>query len=126
MSDRGNTHVVKSANPRHVEGMRSLILVALPLLAVACFPKSAPPPTTITSADISVAQKKWPDATEASLNQGKDVFIANCNQCHDYPAMDAKSEAAWPATMDKMAAKAHLNPQQKQDVLRFVLTEEAR
>lgn len=111
--------------PSHFEAL-STIAVMAGLSLAACFPKSAPPPATITEADVTAAKAKWPDATDAQLASGRDIFIAKCNQCHDYPAMDAMTEAQWPSTAHRMAGKAKLDGSQERDVTRFILTARAR
>jgi mono/diheme cytochrome c family protein len=95
-------------------------------LLTACFPKTGAVPDPVSAADVSAAMSKWPSATEASLNAGRDLFVGHCNQCHGYPAMTAVSDDKWPETVHAMAKKAHLGAEDEQKVLQFVQTARAR
>jgi hypothetical protein len=83
-------------------------------------------PDPVSAADVSAAISKWPDATEASLTAGRDLFVEHCNKCHGYPAMTAVPDEKWPETIQAMGKKAHLGAEDEQNVLHFVLMARAR
>ena len=72
---------------------------------------------------MAVAQKRWPDATEASLNEGRALFLANCNKCHDYPDIYALEPKKLEHEAHEMAKdKAKLDDQKTDLLVRFVMT----
>jgi nitrate/TMAO reductase-like tetraheme cytochrome c subunit len=96
------------------------------MLLTACFPKTGAVPDPVSAADVSAATSKWPNATEASLTSGRDLFSEHCNACHGYPAMTAVAESKWPGTVHAMAKKAHLAAEDEEKVLHFILMARAR
>jgi hypothetical protein len=68
------------------------------------------------------ASTRWPGVTPASLAEGHDLFIANCNRCHDYPDLTVIADERWPAILERMGNKADLTAAQRDLVLHFVLT----
>ena len=69
------------------------------------------------------AAGRWPDATPESLENGRQLFLAKCNKCHGYPAIEKVAPDEWPSIMERMGHKAHLSAPDQDLVLRFVLTE---
>lgn len=99
----------------------------IPLLVAAlfmggCYPKSGPAPGPASPKGVAWASTHWPGATTESLAAGRDLFLANCNRCHDYPDVTDISEEQWPKIVDRMGNKADLAPPQRDLVLRFILT----
>jgi hypothetical protein len=100
-------------------------LVAMAGLAMSChgYPKAGTIPAVITPALVEQARVRWPDATEASLAEGRELFVTHCQKCHDLPDRHAVDEQRWPKILDKMAKKAKLDDRQHELVLRFILAE---
>ena len=101
----------------------ALALAAAALSATGCFwyPKAAAAPPALSAGAVSAASARWPGTTSESLDAGRDLVLAKCNNCHDYPDLGSVAEDKWPGTIEKMGKKADLgNPQQEQ-VLHFVL-----
>jgi len=99
-------------------------LVAASLLAVlaACgYPKAGAVPAPVTGDAAKAATTKWPDATEASLGEGRALFASKCNTCHEHPDVNAIAEGKWPEIVKEMGEKAKLDAKQSELVLRFVL-----
>ena len=95
-----------------------------PILALASgcgYPKAGPAPGPITPAEVTLAASKWPAATETSLSEGRDLFIARCNGCHDYADLKKIPEGQWPEIMKRMGKNAKLDAKQTEAVLEFVL-----
>jgi hypothetical protein len=76
----------------------------------------------VSANGVAWASTRWSGATAESLATGHDLFIDNCNRCHDYPDLTAKAEDKWPATVEKMRKKADLTHAQGDLVLEFILT----
>ena len=111
--------------------MRSAItLASLALLAASItgcgYPKPGGAPPPLSGADVASAKSRFPDATDASLSSGRDLFLAKCNGCHDYPDLSSVAEGAWPKIMGRMGPNAKLDAAQTDAVLRFVLVARAR
>ena len=105
------------SNPR-----RDLSAAAVSLLlAAGCYPKSAPPPTSVPPGALELGKASFPDLTDVQLERGRTAFVASCGQCHDHPAPSAVPSGSWPGVMDRMAKKAKLDASTREDVLRFVL-----
>jgi mono/diheme cytochrome c family protein len=101
----------------------ALSVTFLLALASGCgFPKSGPAPQPVTPATVEAARTRWPDASEAQLAAGRELFLAKCNSCHSYPDLHAVTDDKWPETVKRMGEKAKLDAAQTESVLRFVLS----
>jgi hypothetical protein len=116
---------VSSPHPRLRRIVLRVALFAVGAMGAGCYPKVAPPPAAVSGEHVTSASTRWPGVTAASLAQGHDLFVANCNQCHGYPDLTAISDDRWPGILDKMGRKAHLDPAETDAVLHFVLASRA-
>jgi hypothetical protein len=91
------------------------------LTAVGCYPKPGPAPGPVSASAVTRASTQWPGVTGPSLSAGRDIFLAHCNACHDYPDLTAISDDRWPGILESMAKKAKLSTDQRDEVLHFVL-----
>ncbi|MCC6522710.1 MAG: hypothetical protein IT373_08630 [Polyangiaceae bacterium] len=91
-----------------------------------CYPKSAPPPGSVGPKGVEAAQAHAPGASVASLERGRQLFLAHCNACHGYPDVDAVPAAEWPGILVEMGDNAHLTPVERDETLAFVLASRAR
>jgi cytochrome c5 len=96
-------------------------VVAFTVLAACGFPKAGPAPGALEPRAASAAEQRWPGTTAAQLEQGRTLFIAKCNQCHDYPDLHAVPESRWPDVLKQMGEKAKLSSDEATQVLHFVL-----
>lgn len=78
---------------------------------------SAPSP----EATLAAAQKRWPDATAQQITEGQTIYTTKCVRCHAAKSVDSEPEAEWGPIMDRMAPKAKLTAQEKENVTRYVL-----
>lgn len=105
---------------------RSLAPVRLALYATAVlscgYPKAGTAPGPISPTMLQNATSRWPSATADSLEHGRQLFLAHCNECHDYPDRTAYNDADWQRIIPRMGKKAHLDPADTELVLQFVQT----
>ena len=87
----------------------------------ACYPPTAAAPGAVSPAGVTWATAKWSDESEAKLDGGREIFVANCNRCHGYPAIAKIGDEKWPDLVKWMGGKANLDDAQKQSLLRFIL-----
>jgi cytochrome c5 len=95
--------------------------IALSALAACGYPPEGSAPKPLTPDTVQVALARTPGVTPEQLADGEKTFAAACNGCHHYPDRDAFSAEQWPGILDKMAPNAHLDRQQHEDVLRYIL-----
>jgi len=84
------------------------------------YPRAGAAPGPVLPAQVERARAKWPDANEASLEQGRQLFVANCSKCHSLPDRNAVAPEKWPRTVERMGAKAALSREETQLVFRFI------
>jgi cytochrome c5 len=82
---------------------------------------SAPAPATETT-QLAAAQKRWPDATLASLTTGHSLYNKECTSCHGAQPVSQYSEPEWERIISRMAPKAKLTPAQTEHLRRYVLS----
>lgn len=95
------------------------------LVGCGAHPKAGTVPHPVSPELVQQAQTRFPAATEASLEQGRELFVSRCKKCHDLPDRRAYADDRWPKILDKMARKAKLDAEQHQLVLQFILAERA-
>ena len=101
---------------------RSLSLALFASATAGCaFPPAGALPPPVTAADVDAAKARFPEASEGSLNAGRDLFAARCNGCHHYPDISKIDEARWPEILSRMGKKANLDEAQTKAVLSFTL-----
>jgi hypothetical protein len=96
-------------------------LFAVGLAASGCYPKAGPPPAVLSESAVASASARWPGVTGSALSAGHDLFLAKCDACHAYPDLTAIAEERWPKILDSMASKSHLNAEQHDEVLHYIL-----
>ena len=99
----------------------ALLTLVLTLALAGCMPKVGAAPGPLANETLEIAKAKWTDATPEALEQGRQLFLKHCNQCHGYPDLVAFPEAKWPATAKRMATKEKLSDADGELVARFVV-----
>ena len=115
-----------SSTPTRHLSIRSPLVMVLAIFGAstaACYPKAGAVPGP---ADLTHAKTVWPDATEPKLADGRATFVAHCNNCHNYPDVNAIEASKWPDILDAMAKKADLDAAHKDEVLHFILASRAQ
>jgi mono/diheme cytochrome c family protein len=93
--------------------------LALGILVVAGCTPVLPAPT---GPDAVRARATWPDASLAELSRGRDLLRSHCAACHQVPAPRSHAAVAWPGLVDKMAERAHLNDEERELIVRYLVT----
>ena len=76
---------------------------------------------TVTPTLVSAAQKRWPEASQESLERGRSLYVSKCQDCHALPAPKGHSAEEWPKYMEKMGKLASLDTAGTELVLRYVI-----
>ena len=97
-----------------------LAIFAITLVA-GCYPKSAPPPGAPSADAVARAATRFPGVTAEALAQGRELFVAKCNACHDYPDLSVINDERWPKIVKRMGGKAHVTPTESDAILHFIL-----
>ena len=95
--------------------------VALLVFVTAC---AAPIPRP-TTADALRASATRP-TTLAELERGREVYVRRCGNCHQPVQPSEYAPAAWPKHVDDMAERAKLATDDRELIVRFLVTLAAR
>ncbi len=108
---------------------KKLIIIGIALAFAFCHSKKKttavkPAEKTVVAArsPLAVAQKRWPGATDEELAQGKTIFETKCTKCHGAKKIVTRSEKSWLHEIDDMSPKAHLTPEEKEKLTRYILS----
>ena len=55
------------------------------------------------------------------LNNGRQLFVNRCMDCHSLPVIAEHSTNEWPALVQKMSGRAHLKPEQRDEIVAYIL-----
>ena len=96
------------------------------ILVVACGAAFTSPGDTDEL--VKIGQAKWPEASQSSLQEGHDLFVASCGKggfCHKLVTPKSREAGTaphqWGEIIVRMGKKANLNDAQRESVLRFIL-----
>jgi len=97
----------------------SIISLTLGILLVA---SCSVPLLVPTENDASRAQIKWNDENLAALQHGHQLYINKCGKCHYLYRPNKLSDEQWQNKLDKMSLKAKLTIEEKELILRYLIT----
>lgn len=103
--------------------MRKYFFLSSLVFIVACSGTKMLAPT---DADVQRGVDNFPGLTLEDLNQGQQVFQANCNKCHPYKKPGGHSAAEWKEIVPRMVQKANrktpdsVTPAMEASLLRYV------
>lgn len=100
---------------------RSLVVVALAFAAGCIFPKAGTVPGPASAATLEVARSRFPEATEASLERGRELFADRCDGCHAIPDLAPIPAEKWSAITVRMGDKAGMKAEDTELVRQFIL-----
>ncbi|MBA2480095.1 MAG: hypothetical protein H0V44_05485 [Planctomycetes bacterium] len=75
----------------------------------------------VSSGMVASARERWPDASEASLGRGRDLYTRRCNTCHALPLPGEHPAEEWPAIVRSMGKRSKLDSAAQDDVARFLM-----
>lgn len=99
--------------------MNKTVLVVFIVFISACTATKLVEPS---QADADRGAQKFQGYSMSQLNEGKTIYLDNCNKCHRYKAPQSRDEAKWDKIIPKMAKKAKLDDAQEKLVLEYVVT----
>jgi len=100
--------------------MRGLQLAMAVVALSGCFPRAAPPPGELSSAEVEAVKSRWPDANAESLEHGRHVFLDHCDHCHGFPDLSYLKAAEWPSTAERMGKKSELDAAEIESLQRWI------
>ena len=96
-----------------------LAIAASAAVVAACGPSFIAP--EVTPELVQIGQSQVPTTTQASLEEGRELFVTHCHKCHVLPTPKSRSVEKWHKIIIKMAKNAKLNDAQRETVLAFIL-----
>jgi len=94
-----------------------LILTAVAFSGCESTRRSAPP---ITESLIRAGVREKADGP--TLAEGRKVFVNRCILCHALPDIERYNRARLPGIVGWMSGRAHLTPEQKEALTKYLLT----
>ena len=99
--------------------MKLLLIVLTALAIVGCQSTPAPaPPVTESLLRAGIRQK----ADGPTLAEGRKVFVNRCIVCHALPDVSQYNAARLPGIVSWMSGRAHLSPEQKDALTKYLVT----
>jgi len=75
-----------------------------------------------SEADLPAAQLVSPEATLATLHEGRSRYLASCAACHQAYAPASRSDVEWRHEVAEMSARAHLSSDDQRLILTYLET----
>ena len=97
--------------------VRPAVAALLMIAAAGCGGGAIPRPT---DQHVARAQARWPEATRASLERGRDLYVARCSGCHPLHRPDEYAAARWEPLVVEMGPRAKLSRSEQDLVLRYL------
>lgn len=69
---------------------------------------------------------RYPDATEAYLEEGRARFIEACSGCHSLPLPNSRKAHEWPPIVGSMSARAKLDAPRRRAIEAYLVAVGAR
>jgi hypothetical protein len=106
---------------RFKPGKWIFFILLFSLLIICCKTRQVIPPPPPEN-EVSIAQKRWPEADSVSLHNGFALYSGKCNRCHELYKPLEYTEEEWDDVLPKMARKAHISPEEKELIRRYLFT----
>ncbi len=74
-----------------------------------------------TEAQLTAGKTKFADLTKDNLIKGRSIYYGACMNCHEPKNINDYGLDEFSHILDNMARKAKLTPEEKNDVLRYVV-----
>jgi hypothetical protein len=94
----------------------SLLLVAVLIFSAGCTKKGSDTSSLYipTSSDVTA------NATLAELQQGRALYIDNCNSCHGLYNPDSNTPSGWRSVLNSMAPRTGMSASEVQLVTKYL------
>lgn len=103
--------------------MRLFIMLGmLTFVVIAC---KGYQPLVPAETQLNAIKPKYEDVTLDKLNTGYKIYTESCVKCHKPKKIHNYSEEKWPGIINVMAKKAKIDGEQKDAVLKYVLSVKA-
>jgi hypothetical protein len=93
------------------------IAVFVPLFVSCESTRFAPP---AVSSQMATARKGAP-VNLATLEEGRQLFVHRCIECHTLPVVARYDAVAWPWLINDMSARANLRPAEREALMAYIL-----
>ena len=94
--------------------MSRRLLTACALLLSACAVGAPPPATALDASRANVAL--------ADLQSGRSLLLKKCGGCHRAPLPNEHVAREWPAKLDEMSPRSHLDGMQRHLIEAYLVT----
>jgi hypothetical protein len=98
------------------------VLSVLVLVACVTKKKTGTASTEPTESQLTAGKTRFPDLTLEVLKSGHTIFYGACTNCHGAKDIPSRSEEKWTHILSKMAPKAELSEEQKDQVWKYILS----
>lgn len=96
--------------------LRAIGLV-LAIVAVGCAARTLP---VATDADAARMAARLPGTTAVDLNNGRELLLSSCGNCHQVPVPSERKAAEWPSYVQTMQERAGVTPLEAQNIERYL------
>ena len=76
----------------------------------------------LTQSDVERANKRFPGTTMQYLQDGQDLFKANCAKCHPLKNPAKHTERKWKRVLPRMTRRAGVDSLEKEKITRYLIT----
>lgn len=98
--------------------MKKLIIISvLSLIVFACSHKTA---STVTKTEVATEKTSSATVSNAAYLAGKVIYETKCGTCHKLKDPARGNMAQWTKWIDRMAPKAKLSDEEKQQVTDYI------
>ncbi len=93
----------------------SVISLCISVLLISCSKTSGS-----SGAYVPTAADATANATLAQLQQGRSLFVSNCQACHNLPNPDDYTSSGWSSILNSMAPRTSLSTSEETLVYKYV------
>jgi hypothetical protein len=102
---------------------KTLLLFSAALIVFACATKKSAAPSVAvdnSAAELDAARKKYPFASTASIQKGRELYFGPCTGCHSAKDPARFSDEQLPHIIKDMVGRAKLAPTDEEALLHYV------
>ena len=114
------------ARARAIAAMLAMAVLIALIVTNCAGPPTAPAPEPVDGDLPAARDLGYQSASLADLRQGRELFVANCQRCHDLPDTTHKTPAQWPRVVSVMGDNTDLTDPELVLVRQYLQTMSAR